>query len=132
MPKTKKARTPITPAEAQRATDELMLAPGGYKSLWYNAWYEHRGKALIEAKEQACHISEANKPVIRSRDLDNSPDASIGTTTKSRTMAPTESRFLLPDKRDDAERVRQLRIRKKLAVNHAHAKVRLKRARAKG
>jgi hypothetical protein len=107
-----------------------MLAPGGYKSLWYNAWYEHRGKALIEAKEQACRISEANKPVIRSRNLDNSPEALVGSAPTSRASVPSKAHFTSPGQREDGELIK-MRNRKKLAVNHLHAKARLQRARAK-
>ena len=131
MPRTKKKRAPMTPEEAQQATDEFMLTQGRHMSIWYDAWYEQRGSAIIEAKENARRISDAKVHVIRSRPLDTPPEALVGSAPTSRASVPSQAHFTSPGQRKDGDLIRQMRICRKLAANHAHAKARLKRAPAK-
>ena len=63
MPRKKTRRVPLSPEDAQKATDEFMLERGRM-SIWYEAWYQIRGKAIIEAKEKAHAKWEADQPVI--------------------------------------------------------------------
>jgi hypothetical protein len=100
-------------------------------SIWYDAWYEQRGKAIIEAKDEVRRISDAKVHVIRSRPFDTPPEALVGSAPTSRASVPSKSHFTSPGQREDGDLIRKMRIRKKLAVNHLHAKARLKRARAK-
>ena len=120
----------MTPEEAQQATDEFMLTQGRHMSIWYDAWYEQRGKAIIEAKEKARRISDAKVHVIRSRPLDTPPEALVGSAPTSRASVPSKAHFTSPGQREDGELIK-MRNRKKLAANHLHAKARLRRARAK-
>ena len=63
MPRKKKRRVPLSPEEVQKAEDEFMLERG-HMSLWYDAWYQRRGKAIIEAREKARAKWEAVQPLI--------------------------------------------------------------------
>src|ERR1700683_1659422 len=50
MPR-KKKRIPLSREEALRTEDEFMLNYG-HLSLWYDGWYNSRGKAIIDAREK--------------------------------------------------------------------------------
>ena len=63
MPRRKK-RVPLSREEALKAEDEFMLN-NGHMSLWYDGWYNSRGKAIVEAREKARAEWEAQLPVIR-------------------------------------------------------------------
>jgi hypothetical protein len=63
MPR-KKKRIPLSREEALRAEDEFMLNYG-HLSLWYDGWYNSRGKAIIDAREKALAEWEAQLPTVR-------------------------------------------------------------------
>ncbi len=64
MPRRKKQSVPLSPKAAQKAEDEFMLKYG-HLSLWYDGWYNRRGKAIIEAREKARAEWEAQLPTVR-------------------------------------------------------------------
>ena len=64
MPRKKKRSVPLTREAALKAEDEFMLNYG-HMSLWYDGWYNSRGKAIIETRRKALAEWEAHLPTVR-------------------------------------------------------------------